>query len=247
MQINDDFIQSSAPVNSVHINQCEWSSPRFNHTLAIARPYGWVFGIPLDNRCSVGYLYNNTINNIQDIINDINNIFKEFDLEPNGNPVSFNFNSYYRKNNFTNRLGYNGNASFFIEPLEALSTGIIDSINRNMFDLIAGNITYKTANEIYLDNVMATENVIMMHYLNQSVFDTEFWAYAKDLAIQCLGTRLKNDQHFIDMYDEIKNIKDQTYLNITQNTPEYGNWWHGSFVQNFRGMKINQIIENMLD
>jgi hypothetical protein len=244
--IDDNFFRSYVPVNSVHVNQCYWDAPKFNYTLTIARPYGWVFGIPLTNRCSVGYLYNNSINSIDEIKEDITNIFSEFDLEPSEDTNSFSFNSYYRENMFTNRLGYNGNSSFFLEPLEALSTGIIDYINRSFFDMIAGNITYKDANKKILNDIVQNENLIMLHYLNQGVFDTEFWNFAKERAKECLEPRLKNDEHFLQMYNETKDIKDDTFLEPKRNTPEYGNWWQGSFVTNFRHMGLHPTIKNML-
>jgi hypothetical protein len=40
------------------------------------------------------------------------------------------FQSYYKKNNFSSKVIYNGNSSFFIEPLEATSIGF--SIETNM-------------------------------------------------------------------------------------------------------------------
>lgn len=242
----EDFCESHAVVNSVYINQCYWDFPRFNYSLTIARPYGWVFGIPLTNRCSVGYLYNSQINNLDEIKEDINNIFDEFKLQPSEDTNSFNFNSYYRKNNFSQRSAYNGNASFFIEPLEALSTGIIDYINRNIFDIIVGNFTYYQANQNVFTNIIESENVIMLHYLNQCVFDTEFWNFAKERARECLEPRLKNDEHFLQMYNETKDIKDDTFLETKRNTPEYGNWWQGSFVTNFKHMGLHPTIKSML-
>lgn len=244
--IDNNFFESSAPVNSVYINQCHWDKPRFNYTLTIARPYGWVFGIPLADRCSVGYLYNNQINSVDEIKADMQSILDDFELEPSKNTSSFGFNSYYRRENFTNRIGYNGNASFFIEPLEALSTGIIDYVNRSMFDIIVGNITYKDANERFLKNITETENVIMLHYLNQSLFNTEFWDFAKERAIKCLQPRLKNDQSFLQLYNETRNIMNDSFLQIHKNLPEYGHWWQGSFVTNFRGMNIYPIIDDII-
>lgn len=242
-------ISEYIPVNSVYINQCYWDGPRFNYTLAIARPYGWVFGIPLTTRCSIGYLYNQDINTLEDIKEDIKNVFQEYFLEPSKEESrSFSFNSYYHYQNFTNRIGYNGNASFFLEPLEALSTAMIDHSNRNMFDLISGNMTYKQINESYHTTVKQMENNIMFHYLAGSVFDTEFWNFAKNRANECLGSRLKNDDHFNAMYNQIRNISDHTFLEIQTGkvVSEYGFWWEGSFIQNFRAMNLFSTIDKML-
>ena len=66
------------PVNSAHVTKCFWDYPKFNHTLTIARPYGWVFGIPLQNRCAIGYMYNSNINSLEEIKKDVLNIFDRF-------------------------------------------------------------------------------------------------------------------------------------------------------------------------
>jgi hypothetical protein len=92
--------------------------------------YGWVFGIPLQNRISIGYLYNSDINSIEDIKKDIQNVFDEYHLTPSEKTQNFSFNSFYRKNNFSSKVIYNGNASFFLEPLEATSTGLSTYIYR---------------------------------------------------------------------------------------------------------------------
>jgi len=45
---NNFFVTDTAiPVNAVLVKQCYWELQRFQYTLTIARPYGWVFGIPL--------------------------------------------------------------------------------------------------------------------------------------------------------------------------------------------------------
>lgn len=238
-------ISEYIPVNSVYINQCYWDGPKFNYTLTIARPYGWVFGIPLTNRCSVGYLYNKDITDLETVKEDVKSIFEEYNLEPSEDCNSFSFHSYYHNENFTNRIGYNGNASFFLEPLEALSTGHIDFCTREMFDLIDGNTTYKAANNKYIMQIQQIENVLMLHYLAGSVFNTEFWKFAQNRAEECLGSRLKNDEHFKAMYEEIKYSKDPTFLG-NQTVAEYGNWWQGSFVQNFNGLNIHSKIQNLL-
>lgn len=239
-------ISEYIPVNSVYVNQCYWDGPRFNYTLAIARPYGWVFGIPLTNRCSIGYLYNKNINTLQDIKEDIKHIFQEHNLEPSDDYNSVDFKSYYHNQNFTNRVGHDGNASFFLEPLEALSTAMIDYSIRNMFDLISCNVTYQAANNRYNIAMTQMENNIMFHYLAGSVFDTEFWNFAKNRANECLGSRLKTDDHFNAMYNEIRNISDHTFLETRRNVIEYGFWWQGSFIQNFRAMDLFSTVDKML-
>jgi hypothetical protein len=92
--------------------------------------HGWVFGIPLQKRISIGYLYNDKISSLEEVKEDVKNTFKEYNLNPSKITNHIKFQSFYRKENFKNRIIYNGNASFFIEPLEATSTSMSTDINR---------------------------------------------------------------------------------------------------------------------
>lgn len=168
------------PVNSVIVNQCYWDFPKFNTSFAIARKYGWVFAIPLQNRCAIGYLFNKDFNTENEVIEDRQEIFKEFNLIPSASNISFEFNSYRRKNNFIdNRVCYNGNSSYFLEPLEASSFGLMEYINRIAYDVWDGRITSEQADLTYnteLDNI---EHMIMLHYFAGSVHKTKFWDFAQ--------------------------------------------------------------------
>ena len=75
----EDFtISEFIPVNSTHVIQCYWDGPTFDYTLTIARPHGWVFGIPLQNRCSFGYLYNKDISTLEEVHEDLLKVIEEY-------------------------------------------------------------------------------------------------------------------------------------------------------------------------
>lgn len=176
----DDFIMSEyIPVNSVYVTQCFWEGAKFLYTLAIARPYGWVFGIPLLNRCSIGYMYNNTINTLEEVKEDVKQIFDDYNLTPSDTTNAFSFKNYYRKQNYQGRVAYNGNASFFLEPLEATSINLMNRNQRRAYDTWFGNKFQMQANDEYHQDIAEIENVIMLHYASGSQFDTEFWHYAQ--------------------------------------------------------------------
>jgi hypothetical protein len=70
------------PVNTAFVSQCPWDYARFNYSLTFARPYGWIFGIPLKNRCAIGYLYNDKINTLDEVKEDVKQVLKELNLTP---------------------------------------------------------------------------------------------------------------------------------------------------------------------
>jgi hypothetical protein len=92
--------------------------------------HGWIFGIPLQKRVSIGYLYNDELSSLEEVKKDVQNVFKEYQLKPSEITNHIKFESFYRKQNFNSKVIYNGNSSFFLEPLEATSTHMSANINR---------------------------------------------------------------------------------------------------------------------
>lgn len=232
------------PVNAVHVTQCYWNYPTFQYTLALARPYGWVFFIPLQNRCSVGYLYNHDINNLDEIKSDCDIIFDEYKLTPSETVNSFKFNNYYRKNNFQGRVCYNGNASFFLEPMEATSIVFMAWIADIAKSKLLNNIDEYNSNERYKNLIKSVENVISIHYLNNTNFDTKFWNYAKNISNETIDNSLKTNLEFKNV---IVNVLSNLNNNIEQ-VPSwgYGTWGFKSFRENIKGLGIENTLRDKL-
>jgi hypothetical protein len=234
----DDFILTeSIPVNSVHVTQCYWDHAEFQYTLTIARPYGWVFGIPLQNRCSIGYLYNNNITTLEEVKEDVKQVFKDYNLTPSTDHNTFSFKNYYRKQNFTNRVAYNGNASFFLEPLEATSISLMDTILRMASDNWFNNISLDKINEDYTSSVQEIETMIMMHYFAGSKFKTKFWEFAQERGEQTIATA-KHNEKFNDFVNQSK-FDMSTLLKMNGN---YGTWGKQSFKQNLENLNLYEKI-----
>jgi len=224
------------PVNSAFVTQCYWKNPTFNYTLSIARPYGWVFGIPLTNRCSIGYLYNSAINSISEIKEDVKNLFTEYNLDPSDDTNHLSFNNYYRKTNFSKRVAYNGNASFFLEPLEATSIQTIDYIQRLYFNYIFNNASLEDINNHYSVYMKEIETMIMMHYYANSPFDTKFWQEANKKGMNTIHQALDTDHNFQKI---IKTANLDIDINLCRTLPiSYGTWCAGSWKENLQGLGI---------
>jgi hypothetical protein len=193
---DDEYALSEyIPVNACVVSQCPWDMPRFLHTLTYAMPWGWVFGIPLQNRCAIGYLYNDKFVSEEQIKEEVKELLEELKLIPNVQR-SLKFNNYYRKNNFTERVAYNGNASFFLEPLEATSTGFAHAINTLAVDVFSGFKSPEYANEVYHRILDETESMICMHYFAGSTFKNEFWDYAESMGRKKMNLMMSNENSF---------------------------------------------------
>lgn len=240
--IDNNFIESNfIPVNSVHVNQCMWDYPRFQYTLTIARPYGWVFGIPLQNRCSIGYLYNNNINTLEEIEEDVKHVLEEYNLTPSGITNTFSFGNYYRRKNYSKKISYNGNASFFLEPLEATSISTMDLIQRSAFSLWTGEASLDRVNDLYYDTLDEVETMIMLHYFAGSTFNTKFWSLAKNKGKLKIEKAIKNSK-LIDMILQSKDVK----FGHLKEKLEYGTWNIISFNQNLTQLGIRDTLQKYI-
>jgi hypothetical protein len=232
----------SIPVNAVYVTQCYWDSPKFNYSLTLARPYGWVFGIPLKNRCSIGYLYNHEISSLAEVQEDVKNIFKQYSLTPSQDTNNFKFTSYKRKNNYVGNVAYNGNASFFYEPLEATSISFMDDINRAAFDLWTGNKSLEAQHNGYQRSLNEIENMIMLHYFNGSIWDNAFWTHAKRNSEKNMLDALKNPIFKQMVVDYLPNYRPST--SVLDN--EYGSWNARNFYFHFKEFGIIDKLRGLL-
>jgi tryptophan halogenase len=242
----DFYLPESIPVNSVYVTQCPWDYPKFDHTLAAARPHGWVFGIPLRNRCSVGYMYNSEMSSLDEVKEDVKNIFIEQGLTPSDQTNAFSFKNYFRKHNYVDsRIAYNGNASFFLEPMEATSISLMDMINRQAYGMWTEGYSNQHTNNLYLKRVYEIENMIMMHYYAGSVFKSKFWEFAKARALPIMERSVR-DKEFMSWIDTSKTYVYGDDPNTGGNTPDhYGTWWVGSFKQNCLALGLYEKLDNL--
>jgi hypothetical protein len=233
------------PVNSVYVTQCYWDYPRFQETLTIARPYGWVFGIPLANRCSIGYMYNKNYCTFKDVLDDVQNIFEQYDLEPSEDTNSFSFENYLRKQNFTDRVAYNGNASFFLEPLEATSITAMDVINRSAFDIVINNADVGDKNAYYSSFMDDTQSMIAMHYLASDAFDSDFWAMARWKCEKYLQDSENNGafrDYALQAADNILTVNERYTHSVGDMV---GTWHYDSYIENIRELGIAAKLRSM--
>ena len=235
---SDYKLVESIPVNSCVVAQCPWDYSRLNNTLTYAMRNGWVFGIPLQNRCSIGYLYNDKFSTEDQIKVEVADLLKELDLIPNVQR-SLKFNNYYRKNNFSDRIVYNGNASFFLEPLEATSTGVSHEINKHAIDIFKFNKDPSVANEAYLWEINNIELMICLHYFAGSSFKSDFWDFAVEIATEKIKNGLSYDNSFSQMIKKALTSIDK--FEVSKH--DVGTWGLRSFKLNIDGLGIREKLK----
>jgi hypothetical protein len=239
-------LRTNIPVNACYVSQSPWDRSLYDYTLTYAKKHGWVFGIPLNNRISIGYLYNDTITSLEEIKEEVAEILEEMNLIPSVQR-HLTFKNYSRKQNYSSdgRIAYNGNASYFLEPLEATSTSFADDIIRRTYDIWTSNypdpsIKIFNNNRVYDEMVTEIENMICLHYLADSKYDSDFWKFAQSKAINSIETAIKNNTLFSQIIDKAVNTEEDFYNMIV------GTWDINSYRINIEGLGIKEKLKNML-
>ena len=187
---------SFIPTNTAVIRRCPEivkdgkTGPVLQHTYtrAVARPHGWIFVIPLTVHTSYGYIFNRNVSSLEDVEAD----FDRF-LETDG-VLEFEQRAVIQFPNFVHRRIYDGaiarigNAAAFMEPLEAtaivsaqLQIGMVLHIrlNRPIQHL---DRDAPVVNRFLVNNMLCYGLFVGWHYSCGSMYDTEFWRFARDRA-----------------------------------------------------------------
>jgi Tryptophan halogenase len=245
-ELNQFHLATDMAVNSVHVTQCYWDGARFPYTLTVARPYGWVFGIPLRNRCSIGYMYHNDCCSLDDVKEDVKQVFSDYNLTPSEDTNTFNFKNYYRKQNFYGRVAYNGNASFFLEPLEATSISCMFVLCEIAIAQWTGKNTLTVANNAYDFYLNSIQDMLCLHYLKNNKYNTAFWNRASEKSTSRLEKNI-NNHHFKTIINKALTIPND--FNVTwaeYHANGYGTWGLPSYVQNIKGLGIIDDLKRII-
>jgi hypothetical protein len=171
----EDYTILENPTNQclVH-NVLEGSDPTY--TGHVATEDGWMFVVPLKNRTSYGYLFNN---NITDTETAKNNFSKQINVSVKDlDNTQYSFKSYYSNNPIDGRIIKNGNKAVFFEPMFANSLVLYDKINRYFFDYILGIETQDSANKKLTKTFRDVRQTILFFYHKQIKNNSKFWEYA---------------------------------------------------------------------
>jgi hypothetical protein len=182
---SDYTICENFPLNHALVHTIPFPGT-WNYTHHQAHQNGWMFGIPLKTRQGWGYLYNDTITNKDDAIQDIADIFNVH--KDSLNLREFSFKNYFANNFINGRIILNGNRALFFEPMEALSGTFYEAISIEAVNIILQNTTVDLANARLKEIASRYEDFILFVYHGGSTFDSDFWNITKKKAKERLDT-----------------------------------------------------------
>jgi len=244
-------ILDNIPVNKAYIVQAEHNQEKqtIDSTLCIARPFGWVFIVPLANRYSIGYIFNSDITPDEDIKKDVEEVYKYIPVKPNVETGFIPFKNYIRKENFTHNKAYNGNASFFMEPIEATSQGNIFWINQSFNEIMGQPADFERWNQLYTTEMLWSEMIINLHYLAGSKWNNDFWNEAYKKALVSVD-KIKDDRYY-EAWKKIVDHKEmdtlECVLDMATKAGGIGQWNTMSWHQNLKGLNVRSKLQKIIN
>ena len=187
---------SFIPTDTAVIRRCpaivdeEKEGPVRQHTYtrAVARPHGWVFVIPLTVHTSYGYIFNRGVSGLADVEADFDDFLEADRVSEFEQRAVIRFPNFVHREIYDGAVARIGNAAAFMEPLEAtaivsaqLQIGMVLNMRLNR-PAEHRERDAPVANRFLIDNMLRYGLFVGWHYSCGSVYDTEFWRYARDRA-----------------------------------------------------------------
>lgn len=150
----------------------------FGFTRHVAHKFGWMFVIPLQHRTSHGFLFNDNFCSDEEAQDELIRITNATDFD-RPNFRRFPLKPYYCKKTIDGRILKSGNRAVFFEPMSANSLYMAVKNAQIHSQYMCGEITQNKANELCILNYRAVEDLINLIYHGGSIYNNEFWNWAK--------------------------------------------------------------------
>ncbi len=187
---------SFIPTNTAVIRRCpaiieeERNGPVLQHTYtrAVARPHGWVFVIPLTGHTSYGYIFNRDVSGLAEVESDFDSFLESDGVSEFEQRAVIRFPNFVHRQMYDGAVARIGNAAAFMEPLEA--TAIVSAqlqIGMVLHMRLNRSAEYlerdaPVVNRFLINKILCYGLFVGWHYSVGSMYETEFWRYARDRA-----------------------------------------------------------------
>jgi len=212
----DDFAVNHGLIHNSPGDGTNWAC-----TVHRATVDGWMFQVPLTTRISNGYLFNNTIT---DVDQARENFSKEINVPIDQlDNIEYKFRPYYAKQILENRVVKNGNNALFFEPIFANALWNYDMINKFFKDFLIGTFTEDDVNQKYIWHVAKLRDMIHFKYHGGSQYKTKFW----DQLVKTSTQSLQNSPVFNEACYVMKKFNKINNMSFVNNNPELRDkfWW----------------------
>ena len=172
-----EYDLTNMPVNHCLVHNVQTSGKGWLHTGQVATRDGWMFEVPLTNRISYGYLFNNTITDQetakQNFSEDIGVSVTELQN------IEYKFKSFNAKKILVGRVCKNGNKAIFFEPMFANSLWFYNQISVLFFEHISGQASADKINDQFTVYANQVREMLWFKYHGGSTYNTPFWQHTQ--------------------------------------------------------------------
>lgn len=185
--IPDNFVSivDKIPNNSAYVYRAPYRSieQKVPYTISQAMNYGWAWNIPLGDKLTVGYVYDDKYDVYNEYVDYLKTIYGDIDetlINKVGMVTGKNKLHIHEDDQTVIAIGL---SSFFIEPLEATGLYLVQFGIRLFDDYINSKITAIEYNNTYNHEFDTILDFIIAHY-KFSNRNNEYWNHYKDLEIE---------------------------------------------------------------
>jgi hypothetical protein len=181
----------------------------------IATRDGWMFGVPLKDYKTYGYIYSQAFTAAGAAEEEMKRLLGAKTLEAGAYNAQYDFRCYYANEIISGRVCKNGNRAVFFEPLLANSMFLYIYAARLIYDCVAGGQTPAHSNGLFVKAAQEMEDIISYYYQGGSTFDTEVWRVAAEGA----RARLQRRTQFGEYLAKLRGLKSRGIMHAA---PAYG-------------------------
>lgn len=198
---NDYILPEIETVNSGHIFQLnDIKNEKQNYITSHYHDNGWVFEIPLQNKKTYGFLYNDKYISKENALKNFKKMFNFIDVE-NTKHIKWKF--YYRKKCLGDNILHMGNNLYFFEPSGALPLHFFMTFIGDTIDTIL-KYGYNSFNEIqeqinneFERQIKEMYSLVLLNYSGKMKKNTKFWNKMNVQVIEHLK-KCDNFQNYIN-------------------------------------------------
>ena len=184
LQVGYDDWSHWLPCNSAVAAQTELTGQPVPYTRSIARPFGWQWRIPLQDRAGNGLVYCSDYLSDEDAKNYLS---QNVEGKLRNEPRVIKFTTGSRQQHWKKNCVAIGLSSGFLEPLESTSIHLIQRAITRLVQLFPSDGVRQSQidefNQQCRDEVESIRDFIILHYHVTERDDSDFWRYCRAMSV----------------------------------------------------------------